>query len=61
MTDEFIEPVTIVDARNEPVGLIREEDACIFFNYRADRGREMTQALTESTLEAALHHDDAVR
>ena len=42
VTDEFIEPVTIVDARNEPVGLIREDDACIFFNYRADRGREMT-------------------
>ena len=31
ITDEFIEPVTIVDARNEPVGLIRDEDACIFF------------------------------
>ena len=38
VTDEFIEPVTIVDERNEPVGLIREDDACIFFNYRADRG-----------------------
>ncbi|HEY4360603.1 MAG TPA: 2,3-bisphosphoglycerate-independent phosphoglycerate mutase [Bryobacteraceae bacterium] len=50
VTDEFIEPVTIVDARNEPVGLIRPEDACLFFNYRADRGREMTQVLTESPL-----------
>jgi 2,3-bisphosphoglycerate-independent phosphoglycerate mutase len=50
VTDEFIEPVTIVDSRNDPVGLIREEDACIFFNYRADRGREMTQRLTESPL-----------
>jgi len=50
VTDEFIEPVTIVDARNEPVGLIREGDACVFFNYRADRGREMTQALIESNL-----------
>ena len=47
VTDEFIEPVTIVDARNEPVGLIREDDACMFFNYRADRGREMTMALTD--------------
>jgi 2,3-bisphosphoglycerate-independent phosphoglycerate mutase len=46
VTDEFIEPVTIVDASNQPVGLIREDDACIFFNYRADRGREMTTALT---------------
>jgi 2,3-bisphosphoglycerate-independent phosphoglycerate mutase len=48
VTDEFIEPVTIVNARNEPVGLIRDDDACIFFNYRADRGREMTEKLTGS-------------
>jgi 2,3-bisphosphoglycerate-independent phosphoglycerate mutase len=50
VTDEFIEPVVIVNDRHEPVGLIREEDACIFFNYRADRGRQMTQALTEAPL-----------
>ena len=37
-------------AGNEPTGRIREEDACIFFNYRADRGREMTQVLTASPL-----------
>jgi 2,3-bisphosphoglycerate-independent phosphoglycerate mutase len=46
VTDEFIDPITIVDAQNHPVGLIRDDDACIFFNYRADRGREMTTALT---------------
>ena len=51
VTDEFIEPVTIVDARNEPIGRIRDEDACFFFNFRADRGREMTEALTSATLE----------
>ncbi|MEO7142150.1 MAG: 2,3-bisphosphoglycerate-independent phosphoglycerate mutase [Bryobacteraceae bacterium] len=51
VTDEFIEPVTIVDERNQPVGLIRDEDACIFFNYRADRGRQMSTALTSETLE----------
>jgi 2,3-bisphosphoglycerate-independent phosphoglycerate mutase len=50
VTDEFIEPVTIVNSGKEPVGLIREEDACIFYNYRADRGREMTQALTAAPL-----------
>jgi len=50
VTDEFIEPVTIVDARNEPVGRIREGDSCIFYNYRADRGREMTQTLVNSDL-----------
>jgi len=46
ITDEFIEPVTIVDSRHDPVGLIRADDACIFYNYRADRGRQMTEALT---------------
>jgi 2,3-bisphosphoglycerate-independent phosphoglycerate mutase len=50
VTDEFIEPITIVDPRQEPVGRIRPEDACFFYNYRADRGREMTQALTEAPL-----------
>ena len=50
VTDEFIDPLTIMDARNEPVGLIRDGDACFFFNYRADRGREMTEALTSETL-----------
>ncbi|HTW67246.1 MAG TPA: 2,3-bisphosphoglycerate-independent phosphoglycerate mutase [Bryobacteraceae bacterium] len=51
VTDEFIEPVTIVDSHNQPVGLIRDDDACIFFNFRADRGREMTMALTAPALE----------
>jgi 2,3-bisphosphoglycerate-independent phosphoglycerate mutase len=51
ITDEFIEPVTIVDERKQPVGLIRAEDTCIFFNFRADRGREMTRALTDATLD----------
>jgi 2,3-bisphosphoglycerate-independent phosphoglycerate mutase len=51
VTDEFIEPITIVDQRNEPVGKIRDEDAVVFYNYRADRAREMTMALTDPTLE----------
>jgi 2,3-bisphosphoglycerate-independent phosphoglycerate mutase len=50
ITDEFIEPITIVDSKHEPVGRIREGDTCLFFNYRADRGRQMTQALAESPL-----------
>jgi 2,3-bisphosphoglycerate-independent phosphoglycerate mutase len=50
ITDEFIEPITIVDQEQGPAGLIREEDTCIFFNFRADRARQMTQALTQSPL-----------
>jgi 2,3-bisphosphoglycerate-independent phosphoglycerate mutase len=57
VTDEFIEPVTIMDDRGGPVGLIRDDDACIFFNYRADRGREMTMALmkTDPSLTQFVH------
>jgi 2,3-bisphosphoglycerate-independent phosphoglycerate mutase len=51
ITDEFIEPVTIVDDRGDPVALIRDEDAVIFYNFRADRAREMTMALTDPKLE----------
>ena len=51
VTDEFIEPITIMDNHDQPVGLIRDDDACMFFNFRADRGREMTMALTDATLE----------
>lgn len=51
ITDEFVEPVTIVDARHQPVGLVRDDDSCIFFNFRADRGREMTMAFTDPALD----------
>jgi 2,3-bisphosphoglycerate-independent phosphoglycerate mutase len=51
VTDEFIEPVTIVDERGDPIGLIRDEDSVIFFNFRADRARETTMALTDATLD----------
>jgi 2,3-bisphosphoglycerate-independent phosphoglycerate mutase len=51
VTDEFIEPVTVVDGRGEPVGLLRDEDAVVFYNFRADRAREMTLALTDEKLE----------
>lgn len=50
ITDEFMLPVTIVDERHDPVGLIRAEDTCFFFNYRADRGRQMTQSFVDSSL-----------
>jgi 2,3-bisphosphoglycerate-independent phosphoglycerate mutase len=46
VTDEFVEPVTIVDEAGKPVGLIEAGDSCIFFNYRADRAREITERLT---------------
>jgi 2,3-bisphosphoglycerate-independent phosphoglycerate mutase len=51
ITDEFIEPITIVGSRNKPIGLIRDHDSVVMYNYRADRAREMTMALTSASLE----------
>ena len=51
VTDEFLEPVALTTSAGEPVGRIRDEDAAIFFNFRADRARQMTRALTDAALE----------
>src|SRR5256885_6587831 len=45
VTDEFIEPTVIVKPDGTPRGLIRDGDAVIFFNFRADRARELTMLL----------------
>ena len=45
-TDEFITPTVITDKEGRPVGTIGDGDGVVFFNFRADRAREMTQALT---------------
>jgi 2,3-bisphosphoglycerate-independent phosphoglycerate mutase len=46
VTDEFVEPIVIVDESRAPVTTIREGDAVIFFNFRPDRARQLTRALT---------------
>jgi 2,3-bisphosphoglycerate-independent phosphoglycerate mutase len=45
VTDEFIEPFVCVDASGAPVGLIKDNDAVVCFNYRADRVRQVTRVL----------------
>ena len=42
--DEQIEPTVITEENGEPVGLLKDNDALIFFHFRADRARELTQA-----------------
>ena len=51
VTDEFVEPTVLFDDRGEPVGSIQDEDAVIFFNFRADRARQMSLALNDPKLE----------
>jgi len=47
ITDEFIKPVVIVDANDQPLAKIETGDVVICFNFRTDRGREITLALTQ--------------
>src|SRR5882724_2310082 len=48
VTDEFVKPVVVMNEEGsaaKPAGLIRDDDAVIFYNFRADRARQMTYAL----------------
>ncbi|GGW72468.1 2,3-bisphosphoglycerate-independent phosphoglycerate mutase [Winogradskyella epiphytica] len=47
ITDEFIKPLIVTDQNNQPVATIKEDDVVIFFNFRTDRGRQLTEALTQ--------------
>ena len=46
-TDEFVRPVVITSGDHQPLTTIADNDGVLFFNFRADRAREITQALTE--------------
>ena len=46
VSDEFIKPISITK-NEEPVAKIKEGDVVIFFNFRTDRGRQLTQALSQ--------------
>ena len=47
ITDEFIKPIIAVDDTNNPIATIKEDDVVIFFNFRTDRGRQLTEALSQ--------------
>lgn len=47
VTDEFIKPIIMTDSNNEAVAKIKEDDVIIFFNFRTDRGRELTEVLSQ--------------
>lgn len=64
VTDEFMPAIVLKRQNGEPVAKIRSDDAVMFFNFRADRARQTTRALTQPDLKtferrnfpAALHY-----
>lgn len=51
ITDEFIEPIVLIENK-KAIATISEDDVVIFFNFRTDRGRQLTEVLTQRD------HDD---
>lgn len=47
ITDEFVKPITITNGIGSPIATIKNGDVVICFNYRTDRGREITAALCQ--------------
>lgn len=59
ITDEFLKPIVMVDNNNEPLTKIQEDDVVVFFNFRTDRGRELTQVLSQQDMpEHQMHKLD---
>ena len=55
VTDEFIKPIVVTE-NGAPVAKIEEGDAVIFYNFRNDRAREITSALTQKDMpEEGMH------
>lgn len=47
ITDEFLPPIVMTNEKDEPIATIKEGDVVIFFNFRTDRGRQLTEVLSQ--------------
>ena len=56
-TDEFIEPGVVVDGSGQPVGPIAAGDSVVLFNFRADRMRQLTRALSDAQFDGFERSD----
>lgn len=50
ITDEFVKPSVITDTQGKPIACIQDDDAVLCFNFRTDRGRQITQVLTQTDM-----------
>jgi 2,3-bisphosphoglycerate-independent phosphoglycerate mutase len=60
-TDEFIKPTLVTGADDAADGRIRDGDSAIFFNFRPDRARQLTQKLGEAGIPLTTlteYHED---
>lgn len=51
VTDEFVVPKVVIDHQGKPIGRVQPDDGVIFYNFRADRAREITRAFVDQEFE----------
>ena len=51
VTDEFLEPIVLLDKNNNPMAAIKNQDIVICFNFRTDRARQISSVLTQESIE----------
>jgi 2,3-bisphosphoglycerate-independent phosphoglycerate mutase len=51
ITDEFIKPIVLQNESGGPIAEIKDGDVVLFFNFRTDRGRQLTEALSQKSFE----------
>ena len=56
ITDEFMKPIIMVDENDKPKASIKKDDVVIFFNFRTDRGRQLTEVLSQNDNEEYNMH-----
>ena len=47
ISDEFLEPIVLTNEAGQPVATLKDDEVVIFFNFRTDRGRQLTEALSQ--------------
>jgi 2,3-bisphosphoglycerate-independent phosphoglycerate mutase len=50
VTDEFMKPIVVTDNDGKPIGLVKDGDVIVFFNFRNDRAKELTIVLTQKDM-----------
>lgn len=56
VTDEFIKPIVMTTDGTHPVATIQDGDVVIFFNFRTDRGRQLTEVLSQTDMHEQNMH-----
>jgi 2,3-bisphosphoglycerate-independent phosphoglycerate mutase len=50
VTDEFMKPIVVTDSKGDAIGKVKEGDVIVFINFRNDRAKELTIALTQKDM-----------